>query len=106
MNCIRYSDTVYADKSRENLDPSGKELWLPPVSLHWSSWFDLVSADGVSTGYALSSLEARGALFIGPGVKVYEGMVIGEHTREADLDINPCKSKVSKLINGPYSVSN
>lgn len=53
----------------------------------------IASADGVSTGYALAALEARGPLFIGPGVKVYEGMVIGEHTREADLDINPCKTK-------------
>jgi len=51
------------------------------------------SADGVSTGYALAALEPRGVLFIGPQAKVYEGMVIGEHTREADLDINPCKSK-------------
>ena len=52
---------------------------------------------GASVPYALFHLEPRGVLFIGPGVPVYEGMIIGEHNRENDLDVNPCKEK--KLTN-------
>lgn len=47
--------------------------------------------------YALSSLEDRGVLFVGPGTKVYEGMIIGEHAKDSDLNVNPCKEK--KLTN-------
>lgn len=58
----------------------------------------LVSMErGVTTGYALDALQARGELFVGPGQNVYEGMIIGEHSRENDLDVNPCKAK--KLTN-------
>ena len=53
--------------------------------------------DGMATPYALFNLEPRGRLFIRPGEKVYEGMVIGEHNREKDLDVNPTKEK--KLSN-------
>lgn len=50
-------------------------------------------ADGIATAYALVSLEPRGILFIGPGAKVYAGMVIGECTREENLEVNPTKTK-------------
>ncbi len=53
--------------------------------------------DGVSVAYALWGLEERGRLFIGPQEQVYEGMVIGEHSRDNDLDVNPLKGK--KLTN-------
>lgn len=53
--------------------------------------------DGVVTAYALDSLQARGILFVEPTDKVYRGMIIGEHSRENDLDVNPCKTK--KLSN-------
>ncbi len=53
--------------------------------------------EGVATAYALFNLEPRGRLFIRPGDKVYEGMIIGEHNRENDLDVNPTKEK--KLSN-------
>lgn len=53
--------------------------------------------DGVALGYALNNLQARGILFISPGVDVYEGMIVGEHTRENDLVVNVCKGK--KLTN-------
>lgn len=43
--------------------------------------------------YALSGIEPRGTLFIGPGEEVYPGQVIGESSSDADLDVNPCKSK-------------
>ena len=48
---------------------------------------------GTTTAYALKSAEERGVLFYGPGVEVYEGMVVGESTRPVDLAINVCKKK-------------
>ncbi|HQN04597.1 MAG TPA: translational GTPase TypA [Anaerolineaceae bacterium] len=48
---------------------------------------------GVTTGYGLKNAEERGTLFYGPGVEVYEGMVIGEQPRLGDLVINVCKKK-------------
>jgi len=52
---------------------------------------------GVTTAYALEGLEDRGILFTAPGVEVYEGMVIGEHSRDNDLDVNVVREK--KLTN-------
>ena len=52
---------------------------------------------GTSVPYALFNLEPRGVIFIGPGQPVYEGMIVGEHNRDNDLDVNPCKTK--KLTN-------
>jgi GTP-binding protein len=51
------------------------------------------TADGDAVAYALWNLEERGPMFITPGTKVYEGMVIGAHTRDNDLDVNPTKGK-------------
>ncbi|MEK7287622.1 MAG: translational GTPase TypA [Elusimicrobiota bacterium] len=48
---------------------------------------------GVSTGYALDSLQERNTLFVGAGVEVYEGMIVGINSRENDLVVNPCKEK-------------
>ncbi|MDT8326552.1 MAG: translational GTPase TypA [Roseovarius sp.] len=52
---------------------------------------------GDSVAYALWNLEERGKMFIGPQTKVYTGMIIGEHSRENDLEVNPLKGK--KLTN-------
>ena len=52
---------------------------------------------GTTTAYALEGLEDRGILFVPPGVEVYEGMVIGEHSRDNDLDVNVVREK--KLTN-------
>ena len=52
---------------------------------------------GATTSYALLSLQERGSLFFGPGAEVYEGMVIGEHSRAGDLDVNAAREK--KLTN-------
>jgi GTP-binding protein len=49
--------------------------------------------DGEAAGYALWKLEDRGKMFIGHGERVYQGMVIGEHNRDNDLEINPIKGK-------------
>jgi GTP-binding protein len=54
-------------------------------------------ADGVSVAYSLWNLQERGALFIGPGVPVYEGMIVGENARPGDLEVNVTKGK--KLTN-------
>ena len=53
---------------------------------------------GVSSGYALMNLQERGTLFIGPGVEVYEGMIIGENPRQDDMDVNPSKEKKATNI--------
>ncbi|HBS38803.1 MAG: translational GTPase TypA [Rhodobacteraceae bacterium] len=53
--------------------------------------------DGVSVAYALWNLEGRGRMFIGAQEKIYQGMIIGEHSRENDLEVNPLKGK--KLTN-------
>lgn len=52
---------------------------------------------GQTVAYALWYLEERGPLFVDPGIDVYEGMIIGEHSRGNDLDVNPLKEK--KLTN-------
>ena len=48
---------------------------------------------GETTGYGIYTLQDRGTMFISPGQQVYEGMIIGENSREMDIDINPCKQK-------------
>ncbi|MGA9775720.1 MAG: translational GTPase TypA [Candidatus Dormiibacterota bacterium] len=58
---------------------------------------------GFSTTEALMSLQDRGSLLIGPGVEVYEGMVMGENARPEDMDVNPTKEK--KLTNMRSSTS-
>ena len=49
--------------------------------------------EGVTTGYALDNLQQRGELFVGPGEKVYEGMVVGENARADDMHINVVREK-------------
>jgi GTP-binding protein len=58
---------------------------------------------GPTTGFAISNLQERGTLFVGPGVQVYEGMVVGENARQEDMDVNACKEK--KLTNMRSSTS-
>ncbi|MBQ6713343.1 MAG: translational GTPase TypA [Selenomonadales bacterium] len=49
--------------------------------------------DGETTAYGISNVQERGVVFVRPGEAVYEGMIIGENTRELDMDVNPCKKK-------------
>ena len=58
---------------------------------------------GPSTSYALMNLQERGTMFVGPGVEVYEGMIVGENARAEDMDVNPTKEK--KLSNVRSSTS-
>ena len=48
---------------------------------------------GTTTPYALQASESRGELFVGPGTTVYQGMIVGQYTRQDDLDINVCRAK-------------
>ncbi len=57
----------------------------------------IADRSGETVEYALLSIEERGMLFMKQGVKVYEGMIIGEHAKDNDLNVNPCKEK--KLTN-------
>jgi GTP-binding protein len=69
----------------------------------WMSWAGdlphrnggamIADRKGKSTGFALDNLQQRGELFIGPGVEVYEGMVIGEASRPQNMVVNPTKGK-------------
>ncbi|MGD0190552.1 MAG: translational GTPase TypA [Rhizomicrobium sp.] len=51
------------------------------------------TADGEAVTYALWYIEERGKLFVTPGTKVYQGMIVGENARDNDLDVNPLKAK-------------
>lgn len=48
---------------------------------------------GETTGYGIYSVQDRGTMFVSPNQAVYEGMIIGENSREMDMDVNPCKKK-------------
>ena len=67
---------------------------LPPQEPHGSL---VATEDGVSNSYAITNAQERGELFIGPGVPVYEGMVVGQASRDKDIELNICKQK--KLTN-------
>ena len=58
---------------------------------------------GPTTSYALLNLQERGSMFVGPGVEVYEGMIVGENARTDDIDVNPTKER--KLSNVRSSTS-
>ena len=49
--------------------------------------------NGTTVAYALFNLQKRGKMFLGPGIPVYKGQIIGEHCRENDLPVNPSKGK-------------
>jgi GTP-binding protein len=51
------------------------------------------NAQGLAVAYALWNLEERGPMFIDPGTQIYQGMIVGAHTRGNDLDVNPMKGK-------------
>jgi GTP-binding protein len=67
---------------------------LPPQEPHGSL---VATEDGVSSAYAITYIQERGELFVEPGVPVYQGMVVGQASRDMDVDVNVCKQK--KLTN-------
>ena len=71
---------------------SGYEPYRGPISQYRPGV--LVSMEsGVTTTYALHNLEPRGVLFVGPQTEVYSGMIVGEHSKENDLEVNPVRGK-------------
>ena len=63
---------------------------VPPLR---SNGVLIAKEPGVTTSYALNALQDGGQMFLGPGVQVYEGMIIGQNSRDNDLVVNPCKAK-------------
>jgi GTP-binding protein len=86
---------------------------LNHVADGWSPWLGelrvrrngvmVADRSGPTTGFALIALQERGELFVGPGVDVYEGMIVGENARSEEMDVNPTKEK--KLTNMRASAS-
>jgi GTP-binding protein len=75
---------------------AGFEPWAGDLRLRPTGSL-VADRTGTVTTYALFNLQERGTLFVGPGMAVYEGMVIGENPRPEDMDVNPAKEK--KLTN-------
>ncbi len=77
------------------------------VNMHYTEWQGeiphrmtgalIADRAGTSTAYSLWNLQERGELFVGPGIEVYEGMIIGENAKDDDLDVNVVREK--KLTN-------
>jgi len=74
----------------------GYTEWLGEIP-HRMTGALVADRPGPSTAYALYGLQERGVLFVGPGVELYEGMIVGENAREVDLDVNAVREK--KLTN-------
>jgi GTP-binding protein len=74
----------------------GWDEWQGDIA-HRQSGALVSDRPGRATGYAIDNLQARGVMFLAPGEQVYEGMVVGENSRENDLDVNITKEK--KLTN-------
>jgi len=74
----------------------GWEDWQGDIS-HRQNGALVADRAGRTTSYAIDNLQARGVMFLGPGEQVYEGMIVGENSRDNDLDINITKEK--KLTN-------
>jgi GTP-binding protein len=75
---------------------NGFAPWCGPIQSRANGAM-ISDREGVSAGYALFHLQERGRLFIGPGEPVYEGMIVGEYSREINLPVNVCREK--KLTN-------
>ena len=88
------TETRGAGMMHSNSD--GYEPWFGDIRLRQKG---VLAADrrGFTTSNALLDLEQRGILFVGPGVEVYEGMIVGENARSEEMDVNPTKEK--KLTN-------
>ncbi|HUE30148.1 MAG TPA: translational GTPase TypA, partial [Verrucomicrobiae bacterium] len=75
---------------------NGYEPWHGPIPARTNGAM-VADREGVATPYALFHLQERGVLFVPAGTPVYEGMVVGEYSRDVDLDVNVCREK--KLSN-------
>src|SRR4029077_12856938 len=75
---------------------NGYAPWQGPIPARTNGAM-VADREGVATPYALFHLQERGVLFAAAGTPVYEGMVVGEYSRDVDLDVNVCREK--KLSN-------
>jgi GTP-binding protein len=75
---------------------NGYAPWLGPIPSRTNGAM-VADREGVTTPYALFHLQERGVLFVPAGTPVYEGMIVGEYSRDVDLDVNVCREK--KLSN-------
>jgi len=75
---------------------NGWAPWLGPIQARTNGAM-VADREGVATPYALFHLQERGVLFVPAGTPVYEGMIVGEYSRDIDLDVNVCREK--KLTN-------
>ncbi len=80
----------------------GWDTWQGDIA-HRQNGALVADRGGRATGYAIDHLQARGTMFIAPGLDVYEGMIVGENARDNDLDVNITKEK--KLTNMRASTS-
>jgi GTP-binding protein len=74
----------------------GWDGWQGDIA-HRQSGALVADRGGRATAYAIDNLQARGVMFISPGLEVYEGMIVGENARDSDMDVNITKEK--KLTN-------
>jgi GTP-binding protein len=75
---------------------NGYGPWLGPIRGRTNGAM-VADREGVATPYAIFHLQERGTIFVKSGTRVYEGMIVGEYSRENDLDVNLTKEK--KLTN-------
>jgi GTP-binding protein len=71
---------------------AGYEPWAGEIR-HRMTGVLVADRTGMSSSYALDQLQERGEMFVGPGVEVYQGMIVGENARPDDMDVNPTKEK-------------
>lgn len=92
---IGYRDIFMTDTRGTGIMNSLNKGYEPWKGEFQSRFTGSIVADrpGEAVAYALSNLEPRGILFITPREKVYEGMVVGEHSKDRDINVNPCKNK-------------
>jgi GTP-binding protein len=93
-------------RSRFLTDTRGTGI-MNPLFDGWAPWHGNIQArsngamaadrEGIATPYAIFHLQERGIIFLPPGARVYEGMIVGEYSRDVDLNVNICREK--KLTN-------
>ncbi len=71
---------------------AGWEPWHGPIATRATGAL-VADRTGVATAFAMANLQERGVMFVDPGVEVYEGMIVGENSRNNDMDVNICKEK-------------
>jgi GTP-binding protein len=71
---------------------AGWEPWHGPIASRLTGAL-VADRSGAATAYAISNLQERGVMFIDPQTQVYEGMIVGENSRQSDMDVNITKEK-------------